>query len=286
MSKPYDATLKDLAAVNPVQFLAEVDGPPALPVKLLNPDLSTVTTATDIVFGLGEPLREVVHIDAQASADADKHLDLLAYNALLHRHYHVPVHSILLLLRRQGQHSSQTGSIGYAARPGRGKMDFGYEIIRLWERPVELVLGGGLATLPLAPLCNLVEGESLVDRLREVLLAVEDRLQREAPEGMVRRLFTATLELTSLRVDRKQARALIQGIPAMRPDSTIYQAILDEGEMKGIQRTLLRMGRQKLGEPDEAARRALQEITDLDHLDRLSERLLGVSTWQELLQTP
>jgi hypothetical protein len=285
MSKPYDATLKDLAGVNPVQFLTEVDGPPALPVQLLNPDLSTVTTATDIVFRLGDPLREVISIDAQASADADKHLDLLAYNALLHRHYRVPVHSILLLLRRQGAHSSQTGRIDYAARPGRGKMDFGYEIIRLWERPVEVVLGGGLATLPLAPLCNLAEGDSLVDRLREVLLAVEDRLQREASEGMVRRLFTATLELASMRVDRKQARALIQGIPAMR-DSIIYEAILDQGRLDWAQRNLLRQGRIQCGEPNEETRQAVLAITDLERLEQLSERLLKVTTWQELLQTP
>ena len=73
-------------------------------------------------------------------------------------------------------------------------------------------------------------------------------------------------------------------------ESDTYQAILDEGReegvVKGVQRTLLHLGRKRLGEPDEAARRALLDITDLDRLDRLSERLLDVSTWQELVQTP
>src|SRR5947209_7738014 len=92
MSKPFDATLKDLAAVDPVGFLAEVDAPPALPVRLLSVDLSTVTAATDVVFGLGDPLQEVVHLDVQTGPDADKHRDLLAYNVLLHRQYRVPVH--------------------------------------------------------------------------------------------------------------------------------------------------------------------------------------------------
>src|SRR5437660_3064553 len=111
MSKPFDATLKDLAGINPGRFLAEVDRPPALPVRLLNVDLSTVTASTDLVFGLGEPPEELVHIDAQAGPDADKHRDLLAYNALLHRQYRVPIHTILLLLRRQAQHSAQTGNL-------------------------------------------------------------------------------------------------------------------------------------------------------------------------------
>ena len=120
MSKPFDATLKDLASLDPSRFLAELDTPSALPVSLLNADLSTVTAATDLVFGLGDPLEEVVHLEAQAGPDADKHLDLLAYHGLLHRMYRVPVHSILLLLRHQAQHSAQTGSIEYTTRLGRG----------------------------------------------------------------------------------------------------------------------------------------------------------------------
>jgi hypothetical protein len=47
-------------------------------VRLLNVDLSTVTAATDIVFALGGPFQEVIHLDAQAGPDADKHRDLFA----------------------------------------------------------------------------------------------------------------------------------------------------------------------------------------------------------------
>jgi hypothetical protein len=285
MSKPFDATLKDLAVVNPGQFLAELDRPPALKVRLLNVDLSTVTASTDVVFGLGEPPVEVVHIDAQAGPDADKHRDLLAYNALLHRQYGVPVHSILLLLRREAQHGNQTGTISYAARPGQSKMDFGYEIVRLWERPAEELLASGLATLPLAALGRLPEGMSLEEGMRHVLNELVQRLRSEAAPGAFERLLTATFVLTGLRLDRNQARALFRGLPAMHESDT-YQAILDEGEVRGVHHLLIRQGRKKFGEPDEATRRALVEITDLDRLRRLSEALLDVSTWQELLTTP
>ena len=289
MSKPFDATLKDLAVVNPVQFLTELDGPPGLPVRLLNIDLSTVTTATDLAFGLGDPLQEVVHLDAQAGADSNKHRDVLVYNALLHRQSRVPVHSILLLLRPKARLSDQTGSIAYSARPGRGRMDFGSEIVPLWERPVEALLAGGLATLPLATLGRLPEGVSLEDGMRRVVNEVFERLQREAAPGMFQRLMTATLVLTGLRVDRKQARTIFQGIPAMRESDT-YQAILDEGreegEIREAQKILLRLGPKKLGEPDEATRRVVLELTDLEQLERLTERLLDVETWQELLENP
>jgi hypothetical protein len=284
MSKPFDATLKDMAGIDPGRFLAEIDAPPTLPVRLLNVDLSTVTAATNLVFGLGEPLQEVIHLDAQAGPDPHKHLDLLAYHGLLHRHYRVPVHSILLLLRRQALLHVQTGNISYAPRPGRGKMDFGYEVLRLWERPVEALLGSGLGTLPLAPLCRLPEGLSLEAGIHWVVSRVVERLDRAGDPALVRRLFTATFVLSGLHLDRQQVRALFQGVRAMRESDT-YQAILDEGRAEGIQRVLLHLGRKKLGPPDEATQRALVEIIDLDRLDRLSERLLEVSTWQELLET-
>jgi hypothetical protein len=38
--------------------------------------------------------------------------------------------------------------------------------------------------------------------------------------------------------------------------------------------------------PARSSRRALQEITDLDRLDRLIDRMPDVSPWQELLRTP
>ncbi len=62
--------------------------------------------------------------------------------------------------------------------------------------------------------------------------------------------------------------------------------ILEELNAQGMQRVLLRQGRKKFGEPDEVTRLALRGITDLERLDRMSERVLEVATWQELLQTP
>lgn len=69
-------------------------------------------------------------------------------------------------------------------------------------------------------------------------------------------------------------------------ESDTYQAILDEGRVEGNRRTLLRLGLRKIGEPDQATRIAPFAITDPDRLELLIERLLDVSTWSDLLQTP
>ncbi len=104
MAMTFDATLKDMGRQSPHGFLSAFDRPPTVPVKPLNVDLSTVTTAADLVLGLGEPPEEIVHIDFQSSAAAWKHADLMVYNALLFAHYHVPVHTIVLLLRPEAAH--------------------------------------------------------------------------------------------------------------------------------------------------------------------------------------
>jgi hypothetical protein len=168
MPLPYDATVKDLAQVSPRGLLEAFDRPTTLPVSLLNIDLSTVTTSADLVFGLGEPLQEIVHLDFQLSASATKHMDIAVYNSLLHRQHLVPVHSIVILLRPQAAHPNLNGGVAYAPRPERGKMDFQYEVIRLWERPVAELLAADIGALPLATLGKLPAGVDLKAGLADV----------------------------------------------------------------------------------------------------------------------
>src|SRR5262249_36412580 len=152
----------------PADYLTTFDRPPTGPTRQINVDLSTVTTAADVVFGLGDPLTEIIHVDYQAGADSNKGADVLVYNGLLYRQYRVPVHSIVVLLRPQAAHSEVTGSIAYAARPGRGNMNFGYEIVRLWERSAEALLNGPLGSAVLAMLGALPEGAELIQGLTGV----------------------------------------------------------------------------------------------------------------------
>lgn len=288
VSKPYDATIKDLAAVGPADFVSWFDGPTTQAVTLLNVDLSTVTTAADVVFGIGDPLAEIVHLDAQAGASATKHLDVLAYNALLHRAYQVPVHSSVLLLREQAAHPNMTGRVQYAARPGRGRMEFGFEVIRLWKIPAEQLLRSSLATAPLAVLGKLPEALSLEDGLATVVRQLAERLEREAVEGQADRLMTSAYILTGLRLKTPaQVRRLFQGVSIAMRESVTFQAILEEGEQTGrireLHRMILRQGRRRFGEADETVRGQIEAILDIETLEDLSEQLVVVSSWAELL---
>ena len=73
-------------------------------------------------------------------------------------------------------------------------------------------------------------------------------------------------------------------------ESTTYQAILDEGREEGrlveARAILRRQGRKKLGTASAEVLSRLEAINDLDRLERMSERLLDASSWDELLAVP
>jgi hypothetical protein len=285
MAMTFDATLKDMGRNSPEGFLAAFDRPPVLPVKLLNVDLSTVTASADLVLGLGDPLEEIIHIDFQSSAAAWKHADLMAYSSLLFAHYHVGVHTIIILLRPEAGHSNLNGSIHYAPRPGRGSMDFSYEIVPLWRSPAEELLAANLGVVPLAMLGRLPAELSLEEGLSVVAQRVVARLTQEAPPEQVKKLLTDAYLLTGLRVRRDVAAQIFRGVRAMYESDT-YLAILDEGQVRATREDVLVVGEERLGPADEAQRSSLTNISDLDRLKRMHRRAVKAASWQEILDTP
>jgi predicted transposase YdaD len=294
MPLPFDATLKDLVQAHAADWLAVLDQPPSGPVEVLTPDLSTLTAFTDIVLRTGESL---LHLDFQSGPDPTLPRRVLLYNVLLHDHYGLPVHSVVVLLRPRADPGDLTGALGYAARLGRGRLEFAFEVVRLWQVPAERLLASGLGTLPLAVLGQMPGGRTPDEALPEVIARLVERIEVEAPEGQAPILLTASLVLSGLRVSRERAVELFQGVQKMR-DSTTYQMILDEGRAEGLikgeekgraeeaRKLLLLLGLKPLGEPDATVRAAVQAITEVERLELLIQRLGEVKNWQELLQTP
>ncbi len=66
-------------------------------------------------------------------------------------------------------------------------------------------------------------------------------------------------------------------------ESVTYQAILEEGHVEGLHRMILRLGRVRFGEADESVRHQIEAIRDIVVLEDLTERLLIVSSWDELM---
>ena len=163
-------------------------------------------------------------------------------------------------------------------------------------RAPERLLNSGLPLLPLAPVSNVT-----LEGLHDVLMAVARRLREEADTELTTTLWTATAILLGLRYTREQVGEMIEGVAKMVlgirgiEDSWVYQDILARGRADGEARgraeglveearqILLGLGRKKLGEPREQVLSRIATVRDLDQLNRMLDRILDASTWEELL---
>jgi len=271
MAKPFDATLKDLVEHYPRDWLAQL-GVPSQPAEIIDADLSTITTQADKLLRVQEPTPSLLHRELQASHDPRLARRILKYNVLAHDRHDLPVQSIVVLLRPEADSPGLTGAVSYRL-PHGGSLEFEFDVVRLWQRPVEGLLTGGLGTLPLAPL-----GDVTPDALPAVIQKLDERFSDEAPPGEAATLWTSTYILMGLRFPAEIVSRLVQGVSGMRESST-YQLILSEEARKLI----LRLGTRRFGPPDQHTQTILDEISSTERLEQLADRLLDVSGWQELL---
>ncbi len=88
------------------------------------------------------------------------------------------------------------------------------------------------------------------------------------------------------RVEQELAVNLFQRYRAVE-DSTTYQYIIDQGEIKNMRRVLLKRGASRLGAPTEEVKAAIQELEDLPRLERMMDCALDTATaWNDVLGTP
>jgi hypothetical protein len=282
MSLPFDVTLKRIVADRPGDFTTVFGLPTDQPVTPINVDLSTLSAATDVALAYGKPVHTIVDLNFQTGPDPALPGRLHLYNAALNYRYEVAVRSTLVLLRPKADAANLTGSLTYGE--GRGRVEFGYEVIRLWQQPVEAYLHGGLAALPLATLCQMPVGQTVPEALREIVQKIGLRLGREASHADATRLMTAAQILTALRVKRPDLASIYQGIGLMS-ELTAYDEAIEEAEIKNSLRLLLRQGHKKFGPPDANTESELKAIRDQDRFGRLADAILTANTWQELLAT-
>jgi hypothetical protein len=290
----YDATLKDIVR-HPAELAAVFGLPAEEATATLNVDLSTLSAASDVVLGFGEPLREIADLNFQSGPDANLPGRVLHYNAALHARYGVPIRTMVVLLRPKADAASLTGKLAYGVVGHR--LEFEYSVQRLWQQPTDRFFRAGLSMMPLATLCRMLSDKPLPDGLAEVVREIESRLQAEASHADAVRLMTAAYVLTGLRVDRSELASIFRGIGLMKESTAFDEWVENErrseargqargqamGEAQGRVQAILRVGRRGLGSPDASSEAALKAIDDIDRLDRMLDGLSSAESWQELL---
>jgi predicted transposase YdaD len=282
MSNPFDATLKAMLSVSPVDW-PRLFGHPAEEAEVIDADISTVSGAADTVIRVKAESDWIQHVEFQAGPDALKPRRINVYNSVLEDRHGCKVRSALILLARKANLKAYSGvyecRFDEDAEPYRV---FRYDVIRLWELAPDRLLQGSISLLPLVPLTN-VEPE----QLPEVLLEMKDRITRESDEERSKEIWKATDILMNLRFEPKWIAHLLKGAFAMElKHSPFFQEMFDEGGARELRRLILSQGEFRFGPATEQIRQSIQDMTDLDELNRLGLRILSADSWDDLLQPP
>src|SRR2546430_1028632 len=140
MATPFDATTKHLVEMEPGDWI-EYAGLPRAPVDVIDADLATVSSEADKVLRVRETEPWLLHLEFQSSYERDLGDRVLQYSVLLYRRHHLRVTSIIVLLRPEADGPAMTGAVQLYRPDGRCYLDFSYDVVRSWQKPVEEVLG-------------------------------------------------------------------------------------------------------------------------------------------------
>ena len=213
---------------------------------------------------------------------------VLLYNAALRHRYGVPVRSVVLLLSPNANHRKLSGVP--AAGEGDHRLEFHYEVVRVWQESAETYLKVPIGLLPLGAISKLDPEMPTIAAASAVLRRIEERLHQELPHDLASLLMQATGILAGIKFDYDELSKIARGANVMIESSifTMYEKL---GEVKALRRVLVNRGSRRLGQPDEATLARLDErINSLRlseqpiFLDRILNNVDLIATWDDLLQ--
>jgi predicted transposase YdaD len=278
MERPFDPTLKTLTEVGPADWLPLAKRRRKR-VTIEDSDVGTIVSgAADKLFRVHDDPEYLLHLDFEAGHfQADLPLRLRLYNSVFEYRHQRVVLSVPVLLRPSAD-SPQWNGLLERGLPGEAPFStLRYEVIRVWEIPVEQLLAGGFGTLALAPISNVPQ-----EKARQVVRRINERVHEPKAPRRAKDILAATYVLLGLRYSDEFAHALFEEVVGMEESAT-YQAIVRRGRTEEARRMLLLFGEPQLGPADAATQAALEAINDPQRLEELAVRLRNVASWQELL---
>ena len=185
--RPFDVTTRRLIDLDPAAWLRwaglTVDGP----VEVIDSEVSTVLAQVDKVLRINGPMPWIGHLELQTTYDRTLPRRVLGYLGLLLLQRELRVESTVFLLRPEADGQAISGHFEQPVPPGHTRILVEYRVIRVWERPVEELLGESLGLLPLAPLADLGTVS-----LPNVIARMDERVAADAPSDMIPDLWTST----------------------------------------------------------------------------------------------
>ena len=273
-----DVSMKHAIAEFPEDWAEFVGVRKGTQVRVVDSDVSTVATLADKVIEVLTDKPFVLHLEPQAYYDKGLDIRMFEGNGRLTKRHGRFVHTCVVLLDRAAWGRANTGRYQSESPLGGCRVDFQYQVVKVWELPVRQVLSAGIGVLLLAPVSDVSRDEAPA-----VIEQMARRFRREVPRAVEAELWTATYVLVGLRYDKLFAQTLLRGVRETMRESVTYQEIVEEGRLDKGREDILRIGTKRFGKPSRKIRQTISQIGDLDRLNALLDRTLEVSSWNELL---
>src|SRR4051794_27672906 len=205
---PFDPTVKTLAELSPADWLPLAKRRRRR-VTIEDSDVGTIISgATDKLFRVHDDPEYLLHLDFEAGHfRSELPLRLRLYNSVFEYRHDRVVLSVPVLLAPAAD-SPQWSGLLQRGLPGEAPLStLRYEVIRVWELPVQQLLAGGTGTLALAPISDVSENEvqSVIRRMKERLSG--PRAPRRAAD-----VWAAAYVLLGLRYSDELAHALFEEV--------------------------------------------------------------------------
>ena len=196
-----------------------------------SPRLPAVIRQADLVWEVERPdgRRGILHIELQTKVEPDLGERLAEYLVRLYRRDHLPIRSILVLLRETA-HVPPSPFVIPSDEEDEDSQITRFTVIRLWEVPQEQVLGTEhYALWPLASLMANVTAEStraVAERIAALPIPTEER----------RELTGLLAVLAGMRLENRVVLEALRRSDMLRDllrESSVAEALREEGKAEG-----------------------------------------------------
>ena len=264
-----DNLCKRLAEEYPEQFARWLFGSSGK-VKVAKTEMSREPIRADSVIFSHEE-EETLHAEFQTTIKSDVPVPLRLldyYVGLKRQNPNQRVRQVLVVLKPTGD-----------PIPDRYEDEvtlFRFRVVKMWEQdPADLLKHAGL--LPLATLCQAESGEQLLSEVAAEIDRIESRELR-------REVLDWSRVLAGLRYKPSLVYQVFKESD-MWEESSVYQDILQKGELKGEVREARKIARRQLehrfGKLSQTVQRQLEQFV-LEQLESLSEALLDFKSKDDL----
>lgn len=191
MEQPFDPTVKTLAELGPADWLP-LARRRRRRVSVVDSDAGTIISgATDKLFRVHDDPEYLLHLDFEAGHfRSDLLLRLRLYNSVFEYRHRRVVLSVPVLLCPAADSPQWNGQLERGLPGERPVSILRYEVVRVWQLPVEQLLSGGAGTLALAPISAVPETE-----VRRVIQRMKERLSGPKAPRRAADIWAATYVL-------------------------------------------------------------------------------------------